>query len=242
MRIRHASALLVALGVLAGCGGDGEEASTAGPTTTTEASGAASTSTPVATDTTAGAPTSTTVAAFGPEALEMAGAIERADSLTYHARYEGLTQTENGEPRSTVIEVWKQPPLARRDTTASAGDTTLFIQEFHTAEGLIGCLEVTLGEESQVQCQHLGEEESVDAAAATFEAVDPQAGRVTAVDDTIDGVAVRCFRVAALRPQELCFDGDGIPVVVDDGVLRLERTAMDADVTDADLVPPATPS
>lgn len=219
-----------------GCGDDDDTAATGGdPTSTSSGASSASSSTLPA--------SSTSTSVVGPSltgaAAEFAAAIEAARPLTYHARYEGQSVGADGSTVTSVVEVWRRAPLARRDLTLPARTGVLRVREYRTVDGQIGCFELT-DSPGTYQCQPIGEGQGIDPAQPLFEAVDPGAGPVEAVDDEVDGIAVRCFQVAGDTAQEACFDGEGIPAVIDDGSLRLVRTALDTNVTDADLTPPST--
>lgn len=219
----------------AACGDDGGSASAA---STTAPPQGPSTSASPSTTADPGSSTTTTPAPSGPEARELADAVERASGLSYHAVYEGESQSANGVQRATTIEVWRVPPLARRDTVVTTTAGSLRVLEFRTTDGIVACLDLSVGEDAEHECQQLALGESVDPAEPIFDAVNPGAGEVTASDSEEAGVAVRCYQVAAMEPQEACFDADGIPVVVDDGSLRLVRTSLDHTVDESALQPP----
>ncbi|MGH9186533.1 MAG: hypothetical protein ACRD0U_12075 [Acidimicrobiales bacterium] len=71
-------------------------------------------------------------------------------------------------------------------------------------------------------------------------AVDPTAGPVTVEDTDVAGAAARCFTVtpAGAAPLVACFDGDGVPVVIDGGGGRLERVSVEPTVDDSVFTPP----
>ncbi|MGH9137106.1 MAG: hypothetical protein ACRD0G_08665 [Acidimicrobiales bacterium] len=233
MRIRLVVAGLAVVALVVGCGDDSE--SSGGSATATPETTAPPSTVPVVESSS----TTTSTGPLSDASAEFAAAIEQAGTLTYRARYEGESQADDGSVRTTVVEVWRRPPLARRDTTARASSGELRVREHRTENGIVACFDLSEGNTGEYQCRSVGPDESIDPAAPTFEAVNPAGGPVEVVDDEIAGVALVCYRVTALRAQEVCFDGDDIPVVVDDGALRLVRTAVDRQVTDADLAPPA---
>lgn len=236
----------VGLGALLFGDDDGSQVDAAGGVTTTVADGgtAGSSTTSGADEPGADRPSSAPtipVDGLSGDALEFVEALNRASGMTYHARYEGASQTEDGTTANVAVEVWRRLPLARRDFTIAGGGQRFASREYRTSSGILGCLDTTDDGTDDFQCT----DTSVGAGhpgAAAFGAVDPHGGAVTAADDTVDGVAVRCYRVTpdAGLPKEVCFDGNGIPLVVDDGEIRLVRTELDDDVTDADLAPPSS--
>ena len=154
----------------------------------------------------------------GPE-LELAQAINRAHQLTYHIL---LRSTDPERPNET--ELWRRLPLARRDARLGSGDQVLETQEYRSPEdGHIGCLIDTSGT-GQTTCLQ-APPDSLDPAVPILGVIDPAAGPVTATDETVGGVAVRCF--SQDQPDGTtnvaCFDADGIPAVLDGGDGRLER-------------------
>jgi hypothetical protein len=74
-------------------------------------------------------------------------------------------------------------------------------------------------------------------------AVDAHAGPVTASDQMVGAIPVRCFTVEAAEGSQLaCFDAEGVPAALDGGDGRLERVELDGAVTDEDFVPPPSES
>jgi hypothetical protein len=232
--------LVLAAGIAIGAvafGGDGEE----GP------GGATSTTTSVETTSTtadeAGAAPLPTVPTVGLDgtALELAEALNRAHQLTYHATYEVVGEAS----ANVVVDIWKQPPLARRDTRTGAGDKVLHVSEYRTMENPhVGCVRGRAGAESEALCV-LAPAEGVDPADPIIGVIDPSAGPVTARDETVAGEAARCFSAPAEEPgltAVACFDAEGIPVAIDGGDGRLERVALERGVSNEDFVPPSAPS
>lgn len=244
--------IVVALGLGVGIGallfdGDdgGDRVEADGPATTDDSGDATETSSTVTTepgseDQSSGlaAPT-VPVEGLSGDALAFAEALNRASEMTYRARYEGRGGTQSGDQGEVVVELWRRLPLARRDFTIVGAGQRFASREYRTTSGVIGCLDTTDDGTDDFQCT--SSPGGGDPAAPAFGAVDPHDGAVIAEDDSVGGVEVRCYRVTpdAGVPQEVCFDGAGVPVVVDDGELRLVRTAIDSEVTDADLAPPS---
>lgn len=237
----------VGVGGLAFGGDDGDSAETvAGPTTTAAPDGEAGSSTTSTTDAEGGEgaedpPGSPRVPVEGlsGEALAFAEALNAARDMNYHARYETERTESDGTRTEVLVEVWRRNPLARRDFTVTGGERQVVSREYKTSGGVTGCLDTSPDGADDFQCTDATASGS-DPAAPAFGAADPHDGEVTAHDDTVDGRAVRCYRLAALdkAPVEVCFDDAGIPIVVDDGDYRLVRTALDDDITDDVFTPP----
>ena len=246
------AAVVVALiaGVGAGAllfGGDDDEAPADDDdgvlaSTTTEPSSSSTTSTSMATSTSIelGAPPTVAVEDLTGEARALGEAINRAAGLTYHAVFQGTLAARGGVGGGgqLTVEVWRRPPDARRDSTITAADQELHTREFRLGDELIGCVRV--GRDQPLQCSPNPSAEA-DPAAPLFGTVDPSAGQVTARDADVGGVPARCYTVLPTTgaPQEACFDNDGVPVVIDGGDGRLERSSVDTVVgDDAFVVPP----
>lgn len=248
-------AALIAVGVLAAQvfgSGDGDDGERVGGDTAAS-DGTSSTRDSVASSTTVGeeddpdqgpasfgdGPPTVPVDGLDADARALAEAINQANTMTYHARYEGTGTTGNGDANEVIVELWRRLPLARRDLTIIGAGQRIDSREYRTESGGIGCLDNSLAGSGDFRCTE-APAGAADPAAATFGAIDPTSGSVSATDDTVDGVAVRCFQVEVdteTRP-EVCFDGQGVPMVVDDGDgLRVVRTVLDDEISDDDLAP-----
>jgi hypothetical protein len=227
-------AVLLAVVLLAAACGDDETgtspSTTAAPPTTTTSTAAPTT------DTTTAATTTTADADLTGAAGELADAISRAAALTYHATY----HSPPGATTVVAVDVYLKAPLARRDIVLGEGDRTLHSREYRTADQRrVGCLVGdTTGETS---CREVtsGDDDPGD---PLLGAIDPGAGTVEARDDTVAGVAARCFTVLPADggpSAEACFDADGIPVTLDGGDGdAVARTGLEREVADDAFVPP----
>ena len=79
-------------------------------------------------------------------ALELATLTNQAALLTYHAVYEGEHLNEKGQTSEVKVEIWRQLPLARRDTTIAAPDGRLQTRELRLTDQLVGCVDTEAGE------------------------------------------------------------------------------------------------
>jgi hypothetical protein len=125
------------------------------------------------------------------------------------------------------VEIWRQLPLARRDTTITSPDGTLQTRELRLSDQLVGCVDTQKGDaEPEWMCVP-SEGQGVDPAEPVLGTARPTDGAVAVRDDVIAGVPARCFSVTdATKVAEVCFDGEGIPVSIDGGDGRLERTEV----------------
>lgn len=226
----------VAIGVAVGGGDDDDSAdggaSSTATSTTAEVVGPVgpSTTTPTAGD-------AVDTAGLDGAALELAEAINRARQLTYHATYE----VAGAEP--VVVDIWRRPPEARRDTVTGAAPSSLAISEYRTPAGEhIGC--VLSPEEANQDLCVVAPPDGTDPADPIIGVIDPRTMSVTASDDEVGGSSVRCFRAPVEEglTAEACFDADGIPVAIDGGDGRLVRVALERGVADEEFVLPAQPT
>lgn len=235
-------ALGVVLGAVLFADDDDDAPTVAGPSSSVgpdSDSSTSSTSSTVPDDEVPTAPSTIPEEGLSGDALAFAVALNQARDMSYHARYEGQGQRDDGTVTDLVVEVWRRQPLARRDFIIAGGGEQVVSREYQTTAGVTGCLDTTPDDVDDFQCTDATGSGS-DPAAPAFGAVDPRAGEVTAVDDTVDGVSARCYRVtpAAGSPQEVCFDRAGVPLVVDDGDYRLVRVLVDDVIDDADFEVP----
>jgi hypothetical protein len=176
---------------------------------------------------------------LGGDALELANAINKASLLTYRARYEGdHTNPANGKVTHTTIEIWRQLPLARRDTLVASPDGTLHTEELRLADRMLGCVDRNKGDTAPAWiCVPKGDD-GVDPAEPLLGIARPSSGTVVARDATVAGVPARCFQVSASRVADVCFDGDGIPVSLDGGDGNMVRTDLSRGVDPNDIAIP----
>jgi hypothetical protein len=173
------------------------------------------------------------------DALELANAINKASLLTYRARYEGdHTNPTNGKVTHTTIEIWRQLPLARRDTLVASPDGTLHTEELRLSDRLVGCVDRNKGDTApEWICVPKGDK-GVDPAEPLLGIARPSGGAVVARSATVAGVAARCFQVSAATVSDVCFDGDGIPVSLDGGDSNMVRTDLSRGVDPNDIAIP----
>jgi hypothetical protein len=161
-------------------------------------------------------------------ALELAEAINRAGSLTYHAVYSGSHASSSGSTSEVTVEIWRQLPLARRDTSIKADTGTLSTRELRLADQLLGCVDTSKGDTEPAWICLPAAGKGVDPADPVLGRATPTDGAVAARDDEVAGEAARCFTVTEAdgTVQEACFDLDGIPLSIDGGDGRLVRSEV----------------
>jgi hypothetical protein len=176
------------------------------------------------------------------DALELATAINRASGLTYHATYQGTGKDKNGSSTQVKVEIWRQLPLARRDTTIVTNDGTLHTEELRLEDRLLGCVDRNKGDTEPDFVCFPSAGKGVDPAEPVIGLGRPASGTVVARNETVGGVGARCFRVTlavGTKVQDVCFDGDGIPVAIDGGDSRLVRSDLGRGVDPATIaIPP----
>lgn len=170
-------------------------------------------------------------------ALELAQAINEAAALEYHAVYRSNPPPRRpGDPPTTItVELWRRLPRARRDTTI-VGSKELRTQEYRLFDRLVGCIDASAG--SDFVCLDQGGK--VDPSDVVLGAVKPSDGPVVAGEETVLNMRARCFSVLApgSKPKRVCFDADGIPLLIDGGDGRLERLSVERTVSNSAFVPP----
>lgn len=170
-------------------------------------------------------------------ALELAQALNEAAELEYHAVYRSNPPPKRpGDPPTTItVELWRRLPRARRDTII-AGSKELRTQEYRLFDRLVGCIDASTG--SDFVCLDQGGK--VDPSDVVLGAVKPSDGPVVAGDETVLNVRARCYAVLAsgTESKRVCFDADGIPLLIDGGDGRLERLSVDRTVSNSAFVPP----
>lgn len=174
-------------------------------------------------------------------ALDLARAINEASALEYHAVYRAdpLPSKPGAAATTITVETWRQMPRARRDTTI-VGEKELRTREYRLFDRFVGCIDASAGDEF-VCVERKGK---VDPADVVMGAVKPSEGRVVTSDETVLGAPARCYSVLVPgKPgQRVCFDLDGIPLVIDGGEGRLDRIALDRTVSNSVFVPPESRS
>lgn len=163
-------------------------------------------------------------------AADLDAAIARAAELTFHARYEGVATTPGGDA-TYVIEIHRQPPNFRRDTTITSSQGALVVREYLVGGDPTVCFDQD--QSGQFTCQDPPQGQAITPQQVAFGTIDPSAGTVTQ-----DG---SCFHidVSESDQKDICFDENGVPVRVNDGTLSLEATLVELDVADDAFALPA---
>jgi len=160
--------------------------------------------------------------------------LDRRDSQTYHAVYEG---TSPESPSGIRLESWQAPPSARQDTALNVSGSAASTSTIVSPEGSYRC--TRLGPEQPLECRALP--------GADLSATDPlgeMVGRIAESDvtherTTIDRRDVDCFTLDAPEgTTELCVTEDGIPVRVEAEGSLLRLVVLDEEVPSAVFTPP----
>ena len=151
-------------------------------------------------------------------ALDLATSINRASGLTYHAVYEANGPSSTGGASRSKLEVWRQDPLARRDFYIESDGGTLHTMELRLRDRLLGCTDKNKGDVDPDWVCVPKPDKGKDPADPVAGQARPTDGTVTTTTETIAGAPSTCFTVtSAARAQQVCFDGDGIPTLIDGG-------------------------
>jgi hypothetical protein len=230
--------IVAAVGIGAGYalrGGDAKKAATTASSASASSSSASSSSSSAPptsvgpTPATLAPPTTLSTAGLDGPAAELATAINKASGLTYHAVYKGTTTGKSGTASEQTVEIWRQLPLARRDTTLVSPKGSFHTEEYRLVDKIVGCVDTAMAGAGTSKFTCLpAEGKGVDPADPLIGTARPVNGAVTVRDDTIGSLTVRCFSVRATSGavQEACFDGDGIPASIDGGDGRLVRVEV----------------
>ncbi|MFN2608022.1 MAG: hypothetical protein ABR511_09020 [Acidimicrobiales bacterium] len=167
----------------------------------------------------AGSAASTAPAPTGP-AAELVRLLRRGASLDFDARY-----TSAGSAPSTA-HLWRRPPLARLDTQSGSGDTASTSAQIVTSGGPVACTQAGRGPWSCAPKPGLDVAEVGVIPPSVVAAL--SAVHVTARDDTVIGLAVRCFTIAAGpgASADVCVTSSGVPARLASGDTRLDLVSL----------------
>lgn len=182
-------------------------------------------------------PSSTAAAPAGPGA-ELVRLLAHSGTLDFDVRY----TTVNQSSASSSAHLWRRPPLARLDTETGSGDAARRSSEILTTSGPVSCTQVgaepwSCAPKPGLKIGDLGVVPPVVVAALS-------SLQVTARDDTVVGMAVRCFTVSGGHgpSAELCLTPDGIPARMVAGAARLDLVSLSRTrPPDSVFEPPAPP-
>jgi hypothetical protein len=212
----------VALGAVAliwgiGGGGGSPTVQGSGATTTTAGSGGA---------------------LHGP-ALQLQHLLTAGNKVTYHATYSLTTTEPQAAGSSVAVEVWRQPPDERQDSSANIPGSPAQHQEaLELHNNLVNCTQSGTGTWS---CASEGNALPSGPDAIVRQITSSLAGdQVATRTATVANVAAECFDLTSASTKlSLCVDHEGIPVEVTDGTNTLELTELDHKVTKDVFTPPA---
>ena len=172
-------------------------------------------------------------------AAELVALAEKGPDAVYHARYDVSSAQTQSQKASFTLEVWRKQGLYRQDSTLTTNGTVNHASTFQTSDGIVTCRAVGTGPWS---CQKVPGSGSGSLDEQLGKVTNQLAGAaVTAHDDTIAGVAVRCFTVdlpSTSTNTDVCLTHDGVPARQVAGDNRLNLLTLDTTIGDV-FTPPA---
>jgi len=168
---------------------------------------------------------------------ELEALLNAGRRLTFHVKY----TTERGGAAAD-LELWSDPPRARRDVNAVTTQGRARTAEIRLEDKVIRCIET---QRVPWQCVPQPAGEVADPGDLTLGAVNVLEGStITVRDDTILDNPVRCFAVqppadTTARPAEVCLTREGIPLRIDGGDGPSVATLIERNVDDEAFEPPA---
>jgi hypothetical protein len=189
-----------------------------------------------------GAGTTTTTSSAGSlsgQALVLSKLLTSGNAVTYHATYTLTSTDPETQGGSVGIEVWRQPPQERQDSSANVpGSPSQHTEALELSSGLVSCTQSGTG---QWSCSSLGQATPTGPDAIIKQITGSLAGdQVSVHNATVSGMAARCFDlVSGSTKLSLCVNKQGIPVEVTDGVNTMVATEVDHHVASGTFKPPA---
>ncbi len=157
-------------------------------------------------------------------ARELVALADQGSQVTHHAVYE--------QPGGLTLEVWADGEHVREETRVDGGEHRLLLR---TPDDAVDCVEEDGGwacSDAEVVPGVQGRVEQLTADLAGAE--------VTARDDDVADLAVRCFEVTVAPDEvlEICLTPEGVLARLAAGEDRLELVQLDDDVDDDDFEVP----
>jgi len=172
-------------------------------------------------------------------AAELVALVEKGPHAVYHARYDVSSAQTVSQKASFTLEVWRKEGLYRQDSTISTSGVVNHASTFQTSEGIVSCRATGGGPWS---CQKVPGSGAGSLDEQLSKVTAQLAGaKVTARDDTIAGVAVRCFTIdlpSITTDTDVCLTHDGVPARQIAGDNKLNLITLDTTVGDV-FTPPA---
>lgn len=177
--------------------------------------------------------TTTTTLPVSETGEELVDLLAQGRERSFHAVY---VQEDEEETRLTV-ELWREGERVRQDLILEGPGVRSQLSAFQLPDGNATCQRATQGEtETDWQCARtISTATEEGQPAGLFEAVASNLGgkEVTARDDAVGDVDVRCFEITEndAVSSELCVDEGGIPRRVSTGESVLELQSLEDEVS-----------
>jgi hypothetical protein len=195
-----------------------------------------------------GATTTTVALPKDPGARQLVEMLTGAQKLVFHARYSLKTPASQA-----TLELWRKPPLARRDTTATNNGKQVQLSELVAADSVVSCQRDPSGTWACIRTAMDPSHDPGDVAFGTLSRFLAEAS-YTVSDTTIGDRPARCFvgtaplpagatstPIGSTPPPKICLTKDGIPLLIDAGDGPATATVIDSTVPDSTFTPPAKP-
>jgi hypothetical protein len=174
------------------------------------------------------------------EARQLQSLLVAGNKITYHVTYSLTTTDPQAAGETAVVEVWRQPPQERQDTSLTvAGAPAQHAEALSLSTGLVNCSQVGTGPWS---CANVGNAlpTGPDAIVRQIQQSLRQ-DTVTEHSSSVANIAAQCFDLASARTKiSVCVNQEGVPMLVDEnGVGTLRLTELDHKVGQGVFTPPA---
>lgn len=156
-------------------------------------------------------------------AQQLIGLLKKGEKRTYHGRYE-----THAPGFDVLVEIWQQPPNARRDTTVNAQGSVTENREYKDESGLVGCQKRQPSSPWECQERPAGAESTDIFAQLTEKLAGLEViGRAAGVGP-FQGT---CFAInGSTDLREVCVDANGIPLSIDTGTLQIILKVLDEQI------------
>ncbi len=140
------------------------------------------------------------------EGRELVDLAQKGLDATYHARYLSVLADPRAEGTQMTMDVWRKGPLTRQEVAVQAQDVRTRSGTFQVPPNTVQCSQVG---DRPWSCQPPAASKPSESPAAQIKA-ELGRGDIKARDDSIGGVAVRCFTFPAGGDlTETCLMQDG---------------------------------
>lgn len=180
-------------------------------------------------------------AALSPEGAELVALLSKSRSLTFHAKYRGVSTDPSVEGQSLTVELWRKPPAEREDVEVSVSSSSSRSAGFLLSDGVVACNRTDARPWSCRKVAGIPPSGTETLVRVITEAVAKR--EVSVKDETVAGRKARCFTVILETGDgEICVSSEGIPLRISAGPSRFELIELSTTVPDGVFKPPATPT